>query len=49
MLKVSAITNSLLICYLASQGRWKYEESIDLNLIQTNVTVDKWVGMVIAS
>lgn len=39
---------SLLICYLASQGRWKYEQSIDLNLFQSNVTVDKWVGTVIA-
>lgn len=39
---------SLLICDLASQGRWKYEQSIDLNLIQSNVTVDKWVGTVIA-
>lgn len=39
---------SLLICCLASHTRWKYDQSIDLNLIQTNVTVDKWVGAVIS-
>lgn len=40
---------SLLIYYLASRARWKYEQSIDQNLIQTNATADKWVGTVIAA
>lgn len=33
---------------LISHARWKYDHSIDLSLIQTNVTADKLVATLIA-